>query len=170
MLLLATAASATTLLRWDTLELARRSGAIVQGHVRSVHSHYSGDGMRILTDIDVQVDSVWKGTVGDEVRIVQEGGNIEGLAQRVDGMASFTEGDEVVVFLDGPRAERYALTGMAQGKFRVDRSAVPRAIPESLNDVELIDPKTKKRMKPDAAPVLLDRLRAQVEATLSGPL
>src|SRR5262249_44173205 len=48
LLLSVSSARATTLLCWDTLELSRRSQAVVQGHVLRVTTRFSADGMRIL--------------------------------------------------------------------------------------------------------------------------
>jgi hypothetical protein len=164
--LCAASAGATTLLRWDTLELARRSQMVVQGRVLHIKSRWSSDGMRILTDVDIQVDSVWKGTAGSRVRVVQPGGVIEGLAQRVDGVAAFAPDEEVVVFLEPHSKDLYGLTGMALGKYRVDRTRGVRAIPEALQNVELVDPKTHQKMSVANGPLPLDQLRAQVEATV----
>lgn len=158
------ATEATVLIRWDVLELAKRSTAVVQGRVQKVSSRWSGDGMRIWTDVEVQVESVWRGQVGGPVRIAQLGGVIEGFEQRVDGMAGFVEGEEVVVFLEAKPGETFALTGMAQGKYRVDRSQGVRAIPEPLARVDLVDAASRRKVEAPIAPIALETLRAQVRA------
>ncbi len=161
---LAGVAGATSLMRWDVTELSRRSTAVVQGRVLHVTPRWASDGMKILTDVDVQVEAVWRGSVPEQVRITQPGGRMPGFAQRVDGTAAFQEGEEVVVFLDPRPDATFVLTGMAQGKYRIDRSQGVRAVPEALTDVSLIDPQSKQKVSPALAPVPLEVLRAQVRA------
>jgi hypothetical protein len=162
------AVAASTLEHWGVMDLARRSSAIVQGHVFRMSAHWSADGMKILTDVDIRVAAVWKGQVGESVRVTQLGGVIEGLGQRVDGMAAFANGEEVVVFLEPQGTDRFSLTGMGQGKFRVDRSRGVMAIPEALSGTVLVDPKTHQKLSEDRRPIPLELLRAHVQATLQG--
>ena len=165
-LLLATGASATTLLFWDPLALTRHSVAVLQGRVFSVSTRWSQDGMHVLTDVELDVDQVWKGRAGKRVRVTQLGGEHDGIGQQVAGMAAFSAQEEVVVFLEAPTGQSFQLAGMAQGKYRVDRTHGVRAIPESLSGVQWVDEKTHEPLaSAPARPALpLDELRAQVEA------
>jgi hypothetical protein len=164
----ACAALATTLEGWGVMDLARRSSAIVQGHVVQVSTRWSADGMKILTDVDLRVLSVWKGQVGEQVRVTQLGGVRDGVAQQVEGTAAFANGEEVVVFLQPQGSQSYTLTGMGQGKYRIDRSHGELAVPEALAGTTLIDPKTHQKLSAERRAVPLEVLRAHVQATLEG--
>ena len=53
--------------------------------------------------------------------------------QVVSGLARFSEGEEVVLFLERQGSSRFQVTGLSQGKFRVERSTDGRdafAVPE----------------------------------------
>jgi hypothetical protein len=101
-------------------ELARASEAVVRGKVASARAHWSSDGLRIFTTVEVEVAATWRGAAPARVQVRVPGGVVGDLGQRVDGMATFAEGEEVVVFLARPGAAGpYQVAGVAQGKFVV---------------------------------------------------
>src|SRR5689334_5284575 len=112
-------AHATTLLALDVPALTKGSSAVVRATVRSVDARWTKDGGRIMTDVVLEVSEPWKGTPGKQVTVMQPGGVVGDVGQLVHGTAKFTVGEDVVVFLE-PRGDRYLLTGMLQGKFRVE--------------------------------------------------
>jgi hypothetical protein len=171
-LLLCLPASATTLLRVELPELVQAADTIVHGTVRRVESRWSGDGRRILTDVEIQVTESLKGEPGGTVLVTQPGGRMGDIGQRVSGLASFTPGEEVVLLLEkrGPRAFRVA--GMAQGKYQVQRSADGSralAVPESIEDVLLVDPSTGQATSTTQRIVSLEELKATIRAALGQP-
>ena len=106
-------------------DLARSSEAVVRGRVLGARAHWSSDRLRIFTTTEVEVASTWRGTAPARVQVVVPGGIVGDLGQRVDGMATFTAGEEVVLFLArsggvGP----YRVAGSAQGKFTVQAGKV----------------------------------------------
>jgi hypothetical protein len=166
--LCASSAEATTMLRVETADLARRSELVVRGTVQRIDSHWTGDRRRIVTDIVLQVSAVLKGSPAQTVVIEQQGGLVEGIGQRVEGVASFSAGEEVVVFLERRLGDRYLLTGMAQGKFKVERSSDGRAvyvIPEDLGETLVLDPVTRQPVASRAAAQRLEALEKLVKAT-----
>jgi hypothetical protein len=151
----------------DAVELARRSQVVLQGRVVSLRSRWSTDGTQILTDIDVDVTSVWRGRVADRVRITQFGGELEGDVQHPEAMAHFAPREEVVLFLseDPTAVDQWHLTGMAQGKYRVEHTdAGPLAVPEALVGVRWVDFSKRNAAYPTRAPLPLADLRTRVDA------
>jgi hypothetical protein len=120
-LLVAASAQATTMLALDLDGLTASSEVVAQAKVRSVRSRWSADHARILTDVELEVVEAWKGAPARVVIATQPGGEVGGLGQHVEGLAQFTAGEEVVVFLEA-RGDRFAVTGAQQGKFRLERA------------------------------------------------
>jgi hypothetical protein len=115
-------------------DLARSSDAVVRGTVERQASRMVGK--RIVTDVEIRIASVWRGTAPQRVKVTVPGGVVGDLGQRVDGMASFTPGEEVVVFVGRSSDGRWRVNGAAQGKFKVD-AAQAQARP-SLDDVRFL--------------------------------
>lgn len=171
-LLLALPAAATSMLKADLPQLSQEADAVVRGTVRRVQSRWSGDGRRIVTDVELEVAETLKGTPPRTLVIVQPGGRVGDIGQRVSGLASFTPGEEVVVFLDRRGPDAFAVRGMAQGKYRVQRpgsGAAPLAVPEPTGDARLVDPATGAEVASTRRPVSLESLRGTVRAAAARP-
>lgn len=117
---LASVASATVLMPLDTAALTARADRVVLGTVETSQAHWSADHKSIYTDVTLRVAKVYKGdaTVGGTIVVRREGGSIDGVGMRVFGAASFTLGEEVVVFTER-RGDASYTVGMTQGKLRV---------------------------------------------------
>lgn len=171
-LLLALPAGATTLLRTDVAALSSSSDAVVHGIVRRVESRWSGDKRRIVTDVEIEVTDTLKGQAGGSVLVTQPGGRVGDIGQVVHGLASFTPGEEVVVFLDRRGKRAYQVSGMVQGKFQVQRDADGKtvlAVPEPTGDVLLLDPATGQPAASAMKTVPLSELKATVRKALEKP-
>lgn len=161
-------AAATTQLKVDLTGLAQGADAVVHGVVRRVESRWSGDGMRIVTDVEIQVTESLKGQPGGTVLVTQPGGRVGDVGQVVHGLASFAEGEEVVVFLQKRGARAFRVSAMAQGKYQVQRSADGKtalAVPEPTEAL-LLDPVTRKPTASASQPMTLEQLKAAVRAAL----
>jgi hypothetical protein len=123
MLLPAIPARATLAAPASVEELARSSQAVVRGRVARVASRWSEDQRRIFTYVDVDVASAWRGAPGPRATVIVPGGIVGGIGQRVDGAPGFAKGEEVVLFLSEAEEGAYRVTGLAQGKFKVDGGA-----------------------------------------------
>lgn len=171
-LLLSLAAGATTLLRADLPELAQTSDAIVHGTVRRVESRWSGDGRRIVTDVEIQVTEALKGQAGQAggtVLVTQPGGRVGDIGQRVSGLAAFTPGEEVVVFLERRGKQAFRVSGMAQGKYQVQRTEGGKsamAVPEPTGDVLLLDPDSGQPTATSLRSLSLTELKAAIRTAL----
>jgi hypothetical protein len=172
LVLLGLPAAATTMLRLDVPELAQNSHTVVHGTVRRVESRWSGDRRRILTDVEIQVTESLKGQPGSTVLIVQPGGKMGDIGQTVHGSASFTPGEEVVVFLERKGATAFQLSGMAQGKYQVRRAADSQtvlAVPEDTQQVLLLDPSTRQATESTRKTLTLQELKAAIRTALQQP-
>jgi len=116
----ALSARATVLVPLDTKALTERAERIVLGTVESEVARWSSDHQAIFTDVTIRVSRVYKGAAkaGDRVVVRREGGALDGVGMRVYGAASFTVGEEVVVFME-TRGNAAWTVGMTQGKLRV---------------------------------------------------
>jgi hypothetical protein len=99
-------------------ELARSSDLVVRGRVVSTTARWSEG--RIYTYAEIQVASTLRGKAQERLTAVTPGGVVDDLGQRVDGAATFTTGEEVVLFLGRPDGGRYRVNGLGQGKFVVE--------------------------------------------------
>jgi hypothetical protein len=99
-------------------ELARTSDAVVRGRVERRTSRMVG--RRIVTDVEIQTTATWRGAAPRRLTVTVPGGVVGDLGQRVDGVATFTEGEEVVVFVERSSDGRWRVNGAAQGKFKVE--------------------------------------------------
>ncbi len=171
-LLLCLPASATTLLRADLPELSQTADAIVHGTVRRVESRWSGDGRRIVTDVEIQVTESLKGQAGNMVLVTQPGGQVGDIGQKVSGLASFTPGEEVVLFLERRGTQAFRVSGMAQGKYKVQRSeggTRAMAVPEPAGDALLLDPSTGQPTTSSQHTMSLSELKASIRTALQKP-
>jgi hypothetical protein len=101
-------------------DLARSSQAVVRGRVARLASRWSDDQRRIFTFVEIDASSVWRGAPPARVTVMVPGGVVGPIGQRVDGAPAFATGEEVVVFLSEAEAGTFRVTGLAQGKFRVE--------------------------------------------------
>lgn len=164
-------AHATTLVALDVETMAKASDAIVQGTVESVEPKAVAGGSRIVTQVTVKVSQTWKGSVPARIVVTQPGGVVGNIGQHVSGVATFEVGEEVVAFLEA-RGANYIVTGMVQGKYRVERSpdgksaGVTRA---AEADALLIDPATRAPVAFAPTSLPLADLRAVVFKALAVP-
>jgi len=163
-------AAATTQLRVELAQLSRDADAVVHGVVRRAESRWSGDGRRIVTDVEIEVSESLKGTWGSTVLVTHPGGQVGELGQVVHGLGSFRPGEEVVIFLR-KRGDSFRLAGGAQGKYQVQRTedgATVLAVP-SATEAMLIDPVTRKPTAVREKTRTLAELKAAIRAALVEP-
>lgn len=117
LLAVAASARAATFMATSVEELARTSEVVVRGRVLDVASRETASG-RIVTEVELAVDSAWKGAPAATVRLLVPGGQLGHVALKVDAAPAFAPGDEVVLFLSraGPALH---VNGLALGTFRV---------------------------------------------------
>lgn len=168
-LAIAQVASATTLVAQDVAALTKASAVVVRAKVLASQARWTSDRARIITDTELEVLSTWKGAASQRLVVMQPGGIVGEVGQKVEGAARFEPGEEVVVFLE-PRGQRFTVAGMAQGLFHLERSSDGKAVfaRQELNEALLLDPVTRQPVAAPSALLSVERLEAQVRAAL-GP-
>ncbi len=135
--LAAVRAGAATFVATSVESVARSSEAVVRGRVVRREPRQARDG-RIVTEVEVAVAESWKGAPGRTVSLVVPGGSLGSIAMSVDAAPTFTDGEDVVLFLTH-EGKAWHVNGWALGKYRVVGDEVrpglggaeilPRAIP-----------------------------------------
>jgi hypothetical protein len=130
-----------------------------------VEVRWTADRARIVTDVELEVAEAYKGAPAHTVVVTQPGGVVGPVGQLVEGVARFEPGEEVVAFLEA-HGPRYALTGLAQGKFVVDRSRAgePTAGQAPAVEALFLDPCTGQEVRWAPLTLPLATLKAKVRA------
>ena len=100
-------------------EVIHVADLIVVWTVTLVESRELGDRHRIVTDITIEIDTTLKGTgnKGSEVFIRQPGGRVNGLRTFASELPMFTQGEEVLLYLEYREGSGYAVVGGARGMY-----------------------------------------------------
>jgi len=140
----------------------RGSDLIALGRVVSVGSDWDERHSAIHTDAEIALDDVWKGEPDSDRIVVRSlGGHVGNVALEVDGSASFTVGERVVVFLRA-KDGAYLPWGMRFGKYEVvDEGG-------SAFAVGPLPPTVSGAQRFNQVSVPLDELHAEVTSFVSG--
>jgi hypothetical protein len=158
LLLGAVASWASQFESFDRAAQVAGSELILAGRVVSTRSEWTSDHSAIVTFADIAIDEVWKGTPpGDRVTVSTLGGSVDDVTLEVDGAATFTEGERVVVFLH-EEAGRLAPWGMRFGKFSIEGEGEDAFVIGSL------PPTVSGAQRYVQVSIPLAELRAEVEA------
>jgi hypothetical protein len=111
--------------RWSPEQLTDFSAAIVIGRVAGVSTAADAGG-GIYTYVTIDVSDVLKGSIsGPRIVLKQAGGIVGDLGLSVSGQATFSEGEEVLVFAEvRPRDSTLYTTALWQGKWALEFDAV----------------------------------------------
>jgi len=154
-------ALASSALQMDVPALTHAASDVVQARVTSSRTEWTEDHRRLMTFIELDVLQTWKGSPRGRLTVVQPGGERDGLAQRVAGVAVLDVGNEVALFLErqGPL---WRVVGLSQGVYRVERQAdgAARAVPVAVDGLQLVVPPGSSPHPRAAVP--LDELQGQV--------
>lgn len=118
---LATRTEATRILPMDAQKLGQTATTVVQGRVSSIHSSWNASHTKVFTETTIAVDETFKGDPGSEVTLVQLGGDVDGIRVTVHGALHWTQGEEVLLFLEPYPNGKYQVTGFSQGKYHIER-------------------------------------------------
>jgi hypothetical protein len=117
-------------------DLAVASEAVVRGTV--VGRAPVRSGARIYTRVLVRVASAWRGSAPEVVEVVVPGGAMGGLSMSVSGAPAFRDGEEVVVFLSRAVDGSLRVTGLAQGKYEVQKVGAGKVAKPDLHDTRYV--------------------------------
>lgn len=113
------AARATVLVPADLGELVRGSQAVVHGRVVETRAVWADGRRRVDTLVTIEALGYFKGSFGPEVTFRVPGGQMGRYRSVMVGAPVFTEGDEVVLFLNARGPSVPYVLGLSQGVFRV---------------------------------------------------
>jgi hypothetical protein len=139
MVLLAGAASATTIAYVPMNRSVQMSDMVLVGYVLGTESVYNREG-EIVTRVDVLVDEPLKGMAeaGRVVSFHAWGGHLDGVNVETVGEATYRPGEKVLVQLEDIDGEYHTL-GLAFGKWNVVRdSAGASWLVRNLSDLNMV--------------------------------
>jgi len=115
----------------STENLTNASDVIITGDVINSKSFWSADKHFIYTMATVAIREVIKGTpLQNNLTIVHEGGEVDGIGLKVSDVAPLTMGETVLLFLSSEKTAgpgvRYTIVGKAQGKYSIDKNGMAR--------------------------------------------
>jgi hypothetical protein len=153
-------AEASVLVPLDTRALVERAERIVVGVVEGQTSRWLDESRTtIVTDVRIRVQRAMLGAQPGEVITVRRlGGTVDGIGMRVHGEASYTQGEEVLVFTERRGASSFAV-GMAQGKMHVATEDGRRVVRVDLGGAELLGPGVAVTAQPAGPRPLEDLIR-----------
>ena len=163
LVLAGTMAQASQFRRFDRAAQIEGSDVILVGRVADSRAHWSTDRSVILTDTEILVDDVWKGSVeGNRVVVQALGGSVDGIELEVDGSPALAVGERVVLFLTR-QGDLFTTWGMKYGKLAVegegDGAFVLGLLPTAIDGVGAAA---------EQVSLSLDDLRGEVGRTLGG--
>lgn len=116
--------AATTLVYDNDQELARQSEAVLVGRVVSVTPEYVSDVHGVQTKVRLAVDATVAGKAqGKVVEVVERGGQLPGLEEKVFGVPEYRVGERVLLFVQRDRKRNLRTTALALGKYRVEATS-----------------------------------------------
>jgi len=119
--------NATQLVSMTPRQMGEQAQLVVAGKVSGEQSFWNEKRTKIFTRIDVAVDASYKGGTPVSVSLLQLGGTVDGVRTTVDGAVQWRVGEEVLLFLEPYTKGTYQVTGLSQGKFRIERDATTGA-------------------------------------------
>jgi len=141
--LLALAASATTLSRLKLEDLAQESTAVARLRCLSATSRWEQG--EIWTETRFEVVQREKGSLPGIVTVRLLGGSVAHLHSQVEEVPVFYPGEEVYLFLWGREGEPYQVLGWSQGSFRIARNPQSglEVVTQDSASAAIFDPQTR---------------------------
>ena len=127
--------SATSIRSFTMTEMVHESAVVLRGKVTSQKAQWKQDKSAIYTDSTVHISAIYRGRVTQKtVTIRQLGGTLDGLEMSVVGTAKLSVGEDVFLFLR-TNGTHHFLVGMAQGKYRVQKTADKTTVTRNLSGI-----------------------------------
>jgi hypothetical protein len=136
-LLLACAATATTIARLSLDEMTGRSELIISGEISSSFTAWDTGHKYIWTHYIVSVENTVKGAAGRSVEIAEPGGVAEGVGMSIGGATGYTKGEHVLIFLERMPNGYLRTAGLGQGKYGIDTQGRLHGI--ALKDLDAVN-------------------------------
>jgi hypothetical protein len=115
----------------STRKLALNSNIVIKGEVVEIVSQWTEDRTAIFSTATVRIEEMVTGSYDKEnVKVVYDGGVIDGIGMKVSDTASFKKGETVILFLTPDlklrKVQAYRVYGRAQGKYLVGKDNIAR--------------------------------------------
>lgn len=162
-------AEATIILPLSVEQLTTRADIVVRGRVLAEESDWGTKRRRIYTKVRVAVLAQLRGAkVPSEIEVRTLGGVVGDVGMNVSGVAKFAPEEEVFLFLRTHPGQKDGITfqvvGMAQGKYRIERSADSVLAVPSWEGLAFARGRGQVGHAAPPEPLKLDALVAQVRA------
>ncbi len=171
--LLPVVASATVVLSETFEEMAHRADAVARVTVGRSQAAWDPQGRRIWTYTEVRPSEVLKGDLATVFLVAQPGGEVGELGQRVAGVAQFTAGEDLVLFLQGIPGEPgvYDVRGLSAGRVKIDSRLTPAKAIREAGDIAVYEGTARppiRQLKPyeDLGPA--DQFLAMLREAVTG--
>jgi hypothetical protein len=162
-LLLGVSLSATTVVPMSIERLTSASTDVVLATAEDSWSEWNREQTQIHTVTRFRVQRAFKGVSSETILVRRMGGRIGNLQQKVAGVRSWHNGEEAVLFLrSSDRGAAFAVTGLIQGDFRVQRRGNQAHVSNGVVDVESFDANTRKIGAFTPRRLSLDQLEREV--------
>jgi hypothetical protein len=163
-LFIALSSQATIMQRLEIEELTRSSTDVFHGQILSTETYWNAEHTRIYTGVRVRINEPFKGAArrGETIKVVQLGGEKDGVKMDYAGRPEFAAGESVVLFTTRNRNSELTVVALKQGKMRVEGPNVIR----DFSGLTLLDGvKAGKPIQPVRAlptQLTMDELRQRV--------
>jgi hypothetical protein len=159
--------SATTVKPLSVEELTQRSSLVVLARAVESRSAWNPEHTLIYTETRFATEQNLKGSAPTTFTVRQIGGSAEGYTQKVSGVRHWQTGDEAVLFLRPSDANdgTYAVTGLMQGNFVLQRSTSGTVVSNGVPDVTAFDSATGKLSHYGGTRMSLQELQRRVAST-----
>jgi hypothetical protein len=129
--------SAAVMIALSTENLTSESALIVLGNVKQVKSEWGEDKKSIFTFATVTVRETIKGKAANKtLKIMYEGGEIDGIGMRVSDVTIPDVGENVLLFLKPAKTRQfetiYKNVGKAQGQYKIGKDGIAKKAGYSL--------------------------------------
>ncbi|MGB2622558.1 MAG: hypothetical protein WA857_14350 [Candidatus Acidiferrum sp.] len=143
LVLIAVAASATTLSRLNLNDLAQESTAVAR--LRCLGTTSQWEQGEIWTETKFAVVQREKGALPGLITVRLLGGTVGHLHSHVEEVPEFRAGEEVYLFLWGGEGEPYQVLGWSQGTFRIARNPQSglEVVTQDSASASIFDPRTR---------------------------
>ncbi len=106
-------------------DLTKRAESVAIGQVSDVTSEWDETGKAIRSRVTLAVSEYLKGGgSGSSLTLYVPGGEIGGVGEIYSHMASFRANEDVVVFVEKDKQNRYKVSGGNQGKYLIQQDKV----------------------------------------------
>lgn len=113
-------------------ELTKRAELVAVGRVAAMKAEWNETRSSIRTRVTLSVDEYVKGSAGKSLDVFVPGGEVDGVGELYTHTPRFSRDEDVVVFLEKDKKNRYRVSGGDQGKYavRMDKKSGKRIVSE----------------------------------------